>query len=388
MPFFVIFAICIKGNSYMKFIVSTGALLRNLQAINGVISSNTVLPILEDFLFEIKQNKLTLFATDLETSMSASMEIESKEDGRIAVPARILLDTLKTLPDQPLSFDVDEKTFGIEITTENGKYKLSGENGDDFPRIPVPEDVKDIELPSETLLRAINHTLFAASSDELRQAMTGVYHELNEDNLTFVATDAHKLVRYRRKDAMAKEHTTFIVPKKALNLLKATLPGDANVKISYNANNAFYKFNNIELICRLIDARYPDYNAVIPKDNPNTLTIDRKDFTNALKRSVIFANKTTHQVLLKITGSEMHISAQDLDFANESSERLNCKYEGEDVEIGFNARFLIEMLTVLDTDEVKMELSTPTRAGLLLPVEEDSGEEEILMLVMPVMLNA
>ncbi len=371
----------------MKFIASTSTLLKNLLTINGVISTNTVLPILEDFLFEIKEGKLTIFATDLETSMSASMDVESKEAGRIAIPARILIDTLRALPDQPLTFDIDDKSYGIEITTENGKYKLSGENGDDFPRIPVPEDVKHVELPTETLSRAIAHTLFAVSSDELRQAMTGVYHELNEDNLTFVSTDAHKLVRYSRKDAQATEGTSFIVPKKALNLLKGALPAGNKVRISYNDNNAFYKFDNFELICRLIDARYPDYNAVIPKDNPNKLTIGRTDFANALKRSAIFANKTTHQVLLKIAGSELQISAQDLDFSNESTERLTCNYQGEDMEIGFNAKFLIEMLNVLDTDEVVMELSTPTRAGLILPSDADDDQEDILMLVMPVMLN-
>lgn len=372
----------------MKFIASTSTLLKSLLTLNGVISTNTVLPILEDFLFDIKAGELTIFATDLETSMSAKIEVESKATGKIAIPARILIDTLRALPDQPLTFDIDEKTYGIEITTENGKYKLSGENGDDFPRIPVPEDVKQVELPSDTLLRAIQHTLFAVSTDELRQAMTGVYHELNDDNITFVSTDAHKLVRYRRTDVNATESTTFIVPKKALNLLKTALSSGQKVRISYNVSNAFYKMDNIELICRLIDARYPDYNAVIPKENPNTLTINRNDFANALKRSAIFANKTTHQVLLKIAGSELKISAQDLDFSNESSERLACNYQGEDMEIGFNARFLLEMLQVLDTDEVVMRLSTPTRAGLLLPSEPGDAEEDILMLVMPVMLNA
>lgn len=372
----------------MKFIISTSSLLKNLQIINGVISTNTVLPILEDFLFDIKSGQLTIFATDLETSMSSSMEVESKEEGRIAVPARILLDTLKTLADQPLTFDVDMNTYAIEITTDNGKYKVAGENGDDFPRIPVAEDVQVIDLPALTLTRAVNHTLFAVSTDELRQAMTGVYHELNTDNLTFVSTDAHKLVRYSRKDASAENGTTFIVPKKALNLLKNSLPDDGQVQISYNSSNAFYSFDNVNLICRLIDARYPDYNAVIPKDNPNKLTIGRRDFMNALKRSAIFANKTTHQVLLKIAGSEMHISAQDLDFSNESSERLSCTYVGEDIEIGFNAKFLIEMLSVLDTDNIVMELSTPTRAGLILPENNEDDDENILMLVMPVMLNA
>lgn len=372
----------------MKFIVSTSSLLKNLQTLSGVISTTSVLPILEDFLFEISKGKLKVSATDLETSMTAVMDVESKEDGRIAVPARLLLDTLKTLPDQPLSFDIDEKTFAVEITTENGKYRLAGENGDDFPRIPVPEDVKSLEVPCASLGSAIIHTLFAVSNDELRQAMTGVYVEIGTENLTFVATDAHKLVRYRRLDAKGKDDATFIMPKKALNLLKNSLPAEGMAKVSFNASNAFYKFGNVELICRLIDARYPDYNAVIPQENPSRLTVGRVDFMNALRRSTIFANKTTHQVLLKITGSELVISAQDLDFSNESSERLPCAFEGEDMEIAFNARFLTEMLGVLGSDEVIMALSTPTRAGLLLPSGGTDEHEDILMLVMPVMMNS
>lgn len=372
----------------MKFIVSTSSLLKNLQTLSGVISTTSVLPILEDFLFEISKGKLKVSATDLETSMTAVMDVESKEDGRIAVPARLLLDTLKTLPDQPLGFDIDEKTFAVEITTENGKYRLAGENGDDFPRIPVPEDVKSLDMPCPSLSSAIVHTLFAVSNDELRQAMTGVYVEIGTENITFVSTDAHKLVRYRRLDAKGKDEATFIMPKKALNLLKNSLPAEGMAKVSFNASNAFYKFGNVELICRLIDARYPDYNAVIPQENPSRLTVGRVDFMNALRRSTIFANKTTHQVLLKITGSELVISAQDLDFSNESSERLPCAYEGEDMEIAFNARFLSEMLGVLSSDEVVMALSTPTRAGLLLPSAGDDEHEDILMLVMPVMMNA
>ncbi len=371
----------------MKFIASTSALLKNLQTIQGVISPNTVLPILEDFLFVIDNGTLTVYATDLETSMSTSMEVEARDNGKIAVPARILLDTLKNLPEQPLTFTIDENTFAVEITSENGKYKLTGENGEDFPRIPVAEDVQKVELPGQALQRAINYTVFAVSNDELRPAMTGVYFELGADGVTFVSTDAHKLVRYKRNDLQASQNAAFIVPKKALNLLKATVPEDEQVKLAYNASNAFFSFGKVNLICRLIDAKYPDYNAVIPKDNPNKLTLNRNDYQNSLKRISIYSNKTTHQVILKIAGSELQVSAQDLDFSNEANEQLNCLYEGEDMEIGFNAKFLIEMLGVLECDEVRMELSTPTHAGLLLPLEQQENEH-LLMLVMPVMLNA
>jgi DNA polymerase-3 subunit beta len=372
----------------MKFIVSTTSLLRNLQMVNGVISSSTVLPILEDFLFEINKNSLTISGTDLETSISTTLEIESKASGKVAIPAKILVDYLKTLAEQPLTISINEDNFSVDITTDRGKYKLNGENGNDFPRIPTPESVSELSLSTGILQKAINKTLFAVSNDELRPQMTGVYFQLNKDGITFVATDAHKLVRYKRSDVAVTEPASFIVPKKALNLLKGILPGEeTQVQISYNSSNAFFSFNNIHLICRLIDARYPDYNAVIPTDNPNKLMVTRADLMNTLRRVMIFSNKTTHQVILKLAGNALNVSAQDLDFSNEAKEDLDCQYNGEDLEIGFNARFLQEMLQAMDNDEVKMELSTANRAGILLPTESEEGED-LLMLVMPVMLSA
>jgi len=371
----------------MRFIVSTSILLKQLQSISGASSSSTVLPILENFLFEIKDNLLTISATDLQTSMVTSLQIEAKEEGRVAMPSKILIETLKTLPDQPVAFSVDTNTLAIEISAGDGKYKLSGENADDFPKIPVVDDVSTVELNASILSEAITKTLFAVSNDELRPAMSGVLVQLAEQNITFVSTDAHKLVRYRRTDVRSEKPTSFILPKKALTLLKSSLPSDdSTVSIEYNNTNAFFQFGNIHLICRLIDERYPDYEAVIPQVNPNKLTVDRLLFLNTLRRVVIFANKTTHQVRLKISGSELHISAEDLDFSNEAHERLNCQFEGEDMEIGFNAKFLVEMLSNLNSGEVVIEMSTPNRAGLLIPaIKEDN--EDILMLVMPVMLN-
>lgn len=371
----------------MRFIVSTSTLLKQLQAVNGASSSSTVLPILENFLFEIKDNALTISATDLQTSMITSLQVESKEDGRVAVPAKILIETLKTLPDQPIAFSVDTQTYAIEISAGDGKYKLSGENADDFPKIPVVENPATVHIPASVLAEAINKTIFAVSNDELRPAMTGVLCQLTPQNTTFVATDAHKLVRYRRADVKSDDVASMILPKKALTLLKSSLPADdVAVAVEYNNTSAFFRFGNIHLICRLIDERYPDYEAVIPQVNPNKLTIDRLLLLNSLRRVVIFANKTTHQVRLKITGSELNISSEDLDFANEAHERLSCQYEGEDTEIGFNAKFLIEMLSNLECEEVVLEMSTPNRAGLLLPAVEEENEN-ILMLVMPVMLN-
>ena len=371
----------------MRFIVSTSTLLKHLQAVSGALSNSAVLPILENFLFEIKDSSLTISATDLQTSMTTSVPVESKESGKIAVPSKILLDTLKTLPEQPISFSVDDKTFAIEISAGDGKYRLSGENGEDFPKIPVVDNASSVNLPASVLAEAISKTIFAVSNDELRPAMTGVFCQLSPQNVTFVATDAHKLVRYRRNDAKADSATSFILPKKALNLLKSSLPSeDMNVSIEYNSTSAFFKFANIHLICRLIDERYPDYDAVIPQNNPNKLTLDRSLFLNCLKRVVIFANKTTHQVRLKITGSELNISSEDIDFANEAHERIGCQFDGEDMEIGFNAKFLIEMLNNLSGEEITIEMSTPNRAGLLFPSIKDENED-ILMLVMPVMLN-
>lgn len=370
----------------MKFIASTSSLLKHLQLIDGVLSSNTVLPILENFLFDIQKGSLTVSSTDLETSMSVSLDIESKESGKIAIPGKLLLNTLKTLPEQPLTFTIDTQSFGIEILSDNGKYKLSGENGDDFPRIPVPEDIKDISIVSNVLKKAIGHSLFAVGTDELRPAMTGINVEVGNDGISFVATDAHKLVRYKHNETITSKSVSFIIPKKALTLLNNSLPADETpVKISYNNSNAFFRFNNVSMICRLIDARFPDYNAVIPTQNPNRLVISKSDLQNTLRRLTIFANKTTHQVSMRFKGSELHITARDLDFSNEANERLTCNYNGVDMEIAFNGRFLLDMLNATSSEEVQFEFSTPDRAALMTPMEREENED-LLMLVMPIMV--
>jgi DNA polymerase-3 subunit beta len=372
----------------MKFIVSSSALLKQLQVISGALSTNTVLPIIENFLFEINNGNLIVSATDLQTTMTTSLTVEAKENGKIAVPSKILLDTLKILPEQPITFTMNAENFSIEMTAGDGKYKLVGENGEDFPKIPKIEQAASLMISASILSEAIAKTIFAVSTDELRPAMTGVYCQMSTENLTFVATDAHKLVRYRRRDAKADVTNSFILPKKALNLLKSSLPvEDISVNVEYNNTNASFSFNNVNLICRLIDEKYPDYEAVIPVNNPNKLTIDRSQLLSCLRRVSIFSNKTTHQVRLKLSGSELQISAEDMDFSNEAHERLSCQYEGEDIEIGFNARFIIEMLNNLNTEEIILEMSTPNRAGILLPVNTDNNED-VLMLVMPVMLNS
>jgi DNA polymerase-3 subunit beta len=372
----------------MKFVVSSTSLLKQLAGINGVITTNPVVPILENFLFEVSEGKLVISASDLQTSMITELSVEAKDKGNIAVPAKILMDTLKNLPEQPVAFTIDEETYTIEISSDNGRYKLSGENATDFPKLPQVKDGYSVDMPSDILERAVSSTIFAASNDELKPAMTGIYLTLNETNATFVATDGHRLIRYRRVDVASDMDNSLILPKKALNLLRATLPSDNTVvKIDFNASNAFFSFNNIRMICRLIDERFPDYENVIPVSNPNVLTIDRVELLNSLKRISIYANKTTHQVRLKIMGSELQISAEDLDFSNEANERLSCEFEGEDMEIGFNAKFLIEMLNNLDAELVTINLSAPNRAGLIIPAKSKDQNEDILMLVMPVMLN-
>lgn len=371
----------------MKFIVTSTALLKQLQMLGGVLNSNNTLPILDNFLFEIRKGELTLSASDLETAMTTRMAIESKEEGIIALPAKLLLDTLKSLPEQPLTFTIDTKTLGVEIASDFGKYKLTGQNGEEFPRIPPMDQTRKLTIPSEVLSRAIHKTLFAAGNDDMRPTMSGVFFEIHEDHVRFVGTDAHKLVRYSW-NGVGGDAAAFIMPRKPLNLLRNALSSlKTEVKAEYTDSNASFAFDQVTLTCRLIEGKYPNYEAVIPKENPFRLTIDRLDLLSSIRRVSIFANKTTHQVRLKMGGSELTISAEDLDFANEAQERLTCTYAGDDMEIGFNSRFLQDMLSNLDSENIHLEMSAPNRAGIITQVEKGDEQEDILMLVMPVMLN-
>lgn len=370
----------------MNFVISSATLLKHLQGISGVLSTSNTLPILDNFLFEIHDGRLTVSASDLETTMRTSLDVEAKEEGKIAIPAKLLLDVLKNLPDQPCTFLVNDETFAVEIAYDNGKSKMVGFDGDDFPRTPALEQSSSIRISGSILSNAINKTLFATGVDDLRPVMSGVFCEFSPESITFVATDAHKLVRYTRTDSQADGSSSFILPKKPLNLLKGNLKGDEEVKLEYNDSNAVFTFNDTILVCRLIDGKYPNYEAVIPKENPNVLMIDRLQFLSSIKRVSIFANKTTHQIKLKLAGAELALSAEDIDFANEANERLTCNYSGEDMEIGFNSRFLMEMLNNIDSSEIRLEMSEPSRAGLLIPADM-AEDEDILMLVMPVMLN-
>jgi DNA polymerase-3 subunit beta len=374
----------------MRFIINSTALLKGLQSISGILSSNNTLPILDDFLFEVGEASLKVTSSDLETTMTVELELtKSEEPGAIAVPAKILLETLKTFSDIPIIFHIDEETQLIEISAGDGKYKLTGHKGEEYPKSPLLEDTTFISLESAVLANAISKTIFATGNDDLRPVMSGVFCELEPDSITFVATDAHKLVRYRRTDVQAEASASFVLPKKPLNMLKNLLSNDALlVRIEYNQTNALFVFRNFQLICRLIDGKYPNYEAVIPSVNPNKLFIERVPFLNSIKRVAIFANQSTHQIRLKLSGQELILSAEDIDYSNEAKERLNCNYEGDDIEIGFNSKFLLEMLNNLDSDEIRVEMSAPNRAGIILPVNTESKDEDILMLIMPVMLNA
>ncbi len=379
----------------MKFIVSSSTLLKQLQMLSGVLNTSNTLPILDNFLFEVDKGTLTISASDLETTITTHITVESKDSGNVAVPARLLIDTLKTFPEQPLTFSIDKKRLAIEISSDYGKYKITGQNGDEFPKAPSVDNGQAIEMDGAILSRAIGRTLFAAGNDELRPVMSGVFVQFAPDGTTFVATDAHKLVRYRRLDVKSSASASFILPRKPLNLLKNILASNEGaVRVEYNTTNARFSWGiapdgsiGSTLICRLIDGKYPNYDAVIPKNNPNKLTVDTTALLGSIRRVSIFANKTTHQVRLKVAGSELNISAEDLDFSNEAAERLTCAYSGDDMEIGFNSRFLVEMLTNIDSQEAMLEMSAPNRAGILLPMNKNTESEDTLMLVMPVMLN-
>lgn len=372
----------------MKFIVSSTYLLKQLQVLGGVINSSNTLPILDNFLFELDQSKLTVSASDLETTMASSLDVESDSTGSVAIPARLLLDTLKTFPEQPLTFVVEENNT-VEISSNHGKYALAYADGNEFPKAVALEDPSKTIVTGDILATAISKTIFAAGNDDLRPVMSGVFFQFSTEGLTFVATDAHKLVKYTRQDVKANQIAEFIMPKKPLNLLKGILAAsEEDVTIEYNESNAKFTFENSELICRLIDGKYPNYEAVIPKENPNKLSIDRTQFLNSVRRVSIFSNKTTHQIRLKIAGAELNISAEDIDYSNKAEERLTCDYQGDDMQIGFNSRFLTEMLNNLGSDEVQLEMSMPNRAGILTPIDGLDEGEHITMLVMPVMLNS
>jgi DNA polymerase III subunit beta len=376
----------------MKFVVSSTALLGHLQAISRVISSKNTLPILDNFLFELEGKELKITASDLESTMITELALAmASEPGNIAIPARLLLDTLKEFPEQPLTFDINLNTLSIVINSENGKFTITGQNGSDFPQLPsIKSDRKgSVVLTPELLLSGISKTIFATADDELRPVMNGIFIELSEQDITFVASDAHKLVRYKRSDAKSSVVASFILPKKPASLLKNILSKEeGQVTLEFDEKNAFFAMANYQLICRLVEGNYPSYNAVIPTKNPNKLMIDRIELYNSLKRVSVFANQASNLVKLQLAGNQVTISAQDIDFSISAYERLNCNYEGDEMEIGFKSLFLVEILSNISSSDVVLELSDPTRAGLILPAVKDNDQEDVLMLLMPMMIGA
>jgi len=330
-------------------------------------------------------------ASDLETTLITKIELEnSEEEGLIAIQAKIMLDTLKEFPEQPLTFNIDPETMAVEILSANGKFSIVGHNGEDFPVLPkIGEKHHEITLSHDLLLTGINKTLFATADDELRPVMNGIFIELSPEEITFVASDAHKLVRYKRSDAKYSDVASFILPKKPASLLKNLLPReDSDVKLEFDEKNAFFTLSGFKMVCRLVEGKYPAYNSVIPLNNPNEMVVDRVEFYTTLKRVSVFANQASNLVRLKLTPTELIVSAQDIDFAISAVETIKCEYDGQPMEIGFKSTFLVEILSNLSSGDVKMKLSDPSRAGLLLPAEKELDYEDVLMLLMPMMINA
>ncbi len=374
----------------MKFVVSSSELLSHLQAVSKAISSKSPMPILDNFLLDLKGHTLTITASDTEVTMITSLELGNSEgEGVIAMPSKILLETLRKFPEQPLNFDISLDTMKVDISTEKGKFSVVGQSGEDFPILPQVDELKSsrIQLPADLLLSGIVKTLFATADDELRPVMNGILFEVKPENLTFVASDSHKLVRYQRNDVSPDFEAAFILPKKPAGLLKNVLPKEeGEVIVEFDDKNAFFTLQKYKLICRLVEGNYPSYNAVIPQDNPNKVIIDRVDMFSTLGRVSLFASQASNLVKLHLANNEMIVSAQDIDFSISAFEKLNCQYEGNEMEIGFKSGFLADILDNISSSDVVIELSDPARAGIFVPFDKSDAEDE-LMLLMPMMIN-
>ena len=374
----------------MKFTVSSSALLSLLATTGKVISNKSSLPILENFLMELKDGQLTVTTSDLETTLIGSIAVDNVErEGVIAAPAKLMLDSLKEFPEIPLVIEVNDTTWEIQITWSSGHLSIPGASAVSYPATQtLGAGSKNITLDVDMLVSGINKTIFATADDELRPVMNGVYFDFTNTALTFVATDAHKLVKY------AAEHTgdfaaAFILPKKPANLLKSLLLKEEEpVEVQFDAKNATFQLKNFKLVCRLIEGNYPNYNAVIPASNPNRVLIDRVEFVNGIKRVAVCSNPTTNLIRMDIANNKVNLTAQDIDFSVSANETISCSYEGQPVTIGFKSTFLVEILSNIETPTVVIELADSTRAGVFKPVYDDKQSSETLMLLMPMMINA
>ncbi|RNC83981.1 MAG: DNA polymerase III subunit beta [Balneola sp.] len=369
----------------MKFSVSSSELNKGLSAVIGAVPSKATLPILETILFESEDGKLKLTATDLEISIIEYIEADIEEDGAVAIPARRLLETLRQLPNITVFFEVDERK-NINFKTDKGNYKLVGDESEEFPEVPSLEGGINIASSSELIHKAINKTLFAVSSDDLRPAMMGVYFEIGTEGSRFVATDGHRLVKYSNKEIKADSDANFIIPDKALSLIQKTISGES-CDVTVTQDHARFKSGNTILITRLINEQYPNYDSVIPRDNDKFLTISKEQMLSTVRRVSIFSSSTTRQIRLQLDTDKLTIRAEDLDMSSEAKETIDCEYNNESMEIGFNAKYLGDVLSNIDDEEVSFEFSSPNRAGIVKPSSDDENED-ILMLVMPVMLNS
>ena len=373
----------------MKFNVSSSALLSALQSISKVIASKNTLPILDSFLFNLEGEKLTITASDVETRLVTSVDVISPEgSGLFAIDAKRLLDPLKELPEQPLTFEINDDNMAVNVSYENGKFNMPGQKGDAYPQQkPIKESAVSMTLESQILLNGISRALFATADDELRPVMNGIYFDIQPEHLVFVASDGHKLVRLRILSVQSKERASFILPKKPANMLKNLLAKNADsVIVKFDENNAYIKTPTFEMICRLIEGRYPNYDAVIPADNPNMATIDRVSFLSTLKRVSVFSNQASGLIKVQLFENEMVISAQDIDFSTSGEEKIVCQYSATPLSIGFKASYLIDILTNMSSGNVVLQLADPSRAGVMVPAENEE-KEDLLMLLMPMMLN-
>ena len=373
----------------MKFIVSSTCLFSNLQAVSLVINSKNSLPILDCVLMEVKEGILSLTASDSESTLTTSLPVNDTDgNGRFAVSARKFIDSLKEIPEQPLTFEVDTNNFNIAIYYLNGKYSLVGQNADDFPLAPaLRANPIHISMASKVLVNGINRTLFATAEDELRPVMNGVYMDMTPADITFVASDGHRLVRDKSTAAHANTNAAFILPKKPSNIWKTLLTkGEDEVIIDFDEKNAVITASEYKMVCRLIEGRYPNYNSVIPQDNPYKVRIDRQAMMSALRRVSVFSSQASSLIKLHLDNNQLQISAQDIDFSTSAEEILTCEYDGNPMSIGFKSTFLIDILNNLNAEEVIIELTDPSRAGVIVPVEQEENDD-VLMLLMPMMLN-
>ncbi len=373
----------------MKFTVSSSALLSLLATTGKVISNKNTLPILDYFLMELNGKTLKVTTSDLETTLTGSIEVDSVEsEGTIAAPVKLMLDSLKEFPEQPLEIDVNDKNWVILINWNSGSLSLPGASAVSYPAVPqLSPEKKELKLNVDTLVNGINKTIFATADDELRPVMNGIFFNLAPSTLTFVGTDAHKLVKYEA-EIENEETAAFILPKKPANLLKSVLlKEEDDIEIAFDSKNAVFKLKNHTLICRLIEGNYPNYNAVIPADNPNKVLVDRIELINGIRRVAVCSNPTTNLIRMNIGDNKIGLTAQDLDFSVSANETISCSYDGQPIPIGFKSTFLVEILSNIDTPTVVIELADSTRAGVFKPVYDDKQTSTTLMLLMPMMLN-